>query len=90
MAVETCPNSPVMSEKAQSEAAKVEVEENAKATLPPFYPFSPHSSGSGSDVQLKGPLTHVRMEAKMDRNVRLKWSCVTTSASSRLRLKHNL
>lgn len=49
-ASEMSPNSPVTSEKTQSEAAEVEVEANAKATLPPFYPFSPHSSGSGSDV----------------------------------------
>ncbi len=52
----------LQSEKALSEAA--EVEPDAKAALPPFYPFSPPSVGSESDVQLKVRLARMQMEVQ--------------------------
>ncbi|KAL1265212.1 hypothetical protein QQF64_003239 [Cirrhinus molitorella] len=57
-------SSPTASEKALSEAAEVEGEPEAKAALPPFYPFSPRSSGSESDVRLKARLARMQMEAQ--------------------------
>ncbi len=61
---DTRPSSPVASEKALSEAAEVEVESDAKAALPPFYPFSPPSVGSESDVRLKVRLARMQMEVQ--------------------------
>ncbi len=52
----------LLGEGEQSGVAEVEGSE-AKASLPPFEPFSPASIGSGGDAWLKVRLVRVQMEA---------------------------
>ncbi len=54
---------PLVGEEEQSGDAVVEGSE-AKASLPPFEPFSPTSMGSGGDARLKIRLARVQMEAQ--------------------------
>lgn len=49
---------------AEDENAEVEVEAEPKAGLPPFYPLSPLSVGSGGDARLRVRLAKIQMEAQ--------------------------